>query len=312
MRVDFLGLQAFLTIAEQRSFQRAAVHLNLSQTALSHRMRKLEDDLCVKLLVRAGREVTLTAEGVDLLPKARRSIADIEASLDALRLRKDAQQMRLAIGCLPTVATAHLPWILKHFAAHQCGASLRIHDNSATEIAALVQSGAVEFAITTISAHGCDLEVETLIREPFVLICPSGHPLAIAKIADWGSLGGQALIRVSKETANRLLIDETLGSRRELLDWRYEVQRTATALGLVQAGIGLTILPALAVDARAMPGLTAVSLRNPGVTRSLGILSRKGAPLSPLAQDLRAVVQRYFRDLAAAAPAEKRQRACVA
>jgi DNA-binding transcriptional LysR family regulator len=311
MRVDFLGLQAFLTIAERRSFQRAAAHLNLSQTALSHRMRKLEDDLCVKLLVRAGREVTLTSEGVDLLPKARRSIADIEASLDALRLRRDAQQTRLAIGCLPTVATAHLPSILKQFAARQCGALLRVHDNSASEIAALVQSGAVEFAITNLSANDCDLETETLIRESFVLICPAGHPLAIAKIAEWGSLAGQAMIRVSKETANRVLIDETLGSRRELLDWRYEVQRTATAVGMVRAGIGLTILPALAADPRAMPGLAVVALRNPGITRSLGILSRKSAPLSPLAQELRGIVQRYFLDLGAVS-AEKGQRACVA
>jgi DNA-binding transcriptional LysR family regulator len=304
MRVDFLGLQAFLTIAERRSFQRAAAHLNLSQTALSHRMRKLEDDLRVKLLVRAGREVTLTREGFDLLPKARQSIEDIEASLDALRLQGNARETRLAIGCLPTVATTHLPFILKAFRA-QCGVSLRVHDNSAKDIAALVQSGAIEFAITTVSANGCDLEIETLIKESFVLICPVGHPLAAARIADWGALAGQALIRVSKDTASRLLIDETLGSRRELLDWRYEVQRTATAVSLVRAGMGLTILPTLAVDPCATPGLAAVPLRNPGITRSLGILSRKSVPLSPLAQELCAVARCYFRDLVSAAPVER-------
>lgn len=311
MRVDFLGLQAFLTIAERRSFQRAAAHLNLSQTALSHRMRKLEDDLCVKLLIRAGREVTLTREGLDLLPKARQSIEDIGASLDALRLRGRSRQETLAIGCLPTVAVSHLPPILKDFRARHHGVSLRVYDNSAREIADLVQSGTVEFAITVVSASSCDLDIETLIKESFVLVCPAGHPLAAARAVEWTALAGLPLIRVSQDTANRLLIDDTLGNRRDALDWRYEVQRTATAVSLVHAGLGLTILPTLAVNPAAMQGLATVQLRNPSVTRTLGILSRKEAP-SRLAQELREAVRRHFRQLGVRALSERSQRACVA
>src|SRR5215831_16056782 len=80
MRIDFLGLQAFLSIAERGSFQRAAAHLNLSQTAVSHRMRKLEDELGIKLFARTTREVTLTRAGIDFLPKAQRAIAGLEQS----------------------------------------------------------------------------------------------------------------------------------------------------------------------------------------------------------------------------------------
>ena len=76
MRIDFLGLEAFLSIAERGSFQRAAAHLNLSQTAISHRMRKLEEDLGLKLFARTTREVTLTRAGIDFLPKARRALAN--------------------------------------------------------------------------------------------------------------------------------------------------------------------------------------------------------------------------------------------
>jgi DNA-binding transcriptional LysR family regulator len=304
MRVDFLGLQAFLTIAERRSFQRAAAHLNLSQTALSHRMRKLEDDLCVKLLVRTGREVTLTREGCDLLPKARKSLEDIEASLRELRTQGSSRQTRLAIGCLPTVAVTHLPLILKDFRASQHGAVVRAHDNSASEMAELLQSGAIEFAVTVAAASSPDVEIEALARESFVLICPRDHQLAGATAVDWSELTGLPLVRVSRETANRALIDDALGSRRELLDWRYEVQRTATAVNLVRAGLGLTILPMLAMQPSAMPGLVAVPLRNPGITRTLGLLSRKDVLLSPLAETLRACVRRYFRDLSVMAATE--------
>jgi DNA-binding transcriptional LysR family regulator len=65
MRIDFLGLQAFLSIAERGNFQRVAAHLNLSQTAISHRVRKLEEELGLKLCARTTREVTLTRAGME-------------------------------------------------------------------------------------------------------------------------------------------------------------------------------------------------------------------------------------------------------
>jgi DNA-binding transcriptional LysR family regulator len=80
MRIDFLGLQAFLSIAQRGNFQRAAAHLNLSQTAISHRMRKLEEDLGIKLFARTTREVTLTRAGIEFLPKAQKAIEELEQS----------------------------------------------------------------------------------------------------------------------------------------------------------------------------------------------------------------------------------------
>ena len=67
MRIDYLGLEAFVAIAEHGSFQRAADTLQLSQTALSHRLRKIEADLGAPLLIRSPREVSLTRDGQDLL-----------------------------------------------------------------------------------------------------------------------------------------------------------------------------------------------------------------------------------------------------
>jgi DNA-binding transcriptional LysR family regulator len=74
--------EAFLSIAERGSFQRAAAHLNLSQTAISHRMRKLEEELGLKLFARTMREVTLTRAGIDFLPKAQGALAELEQSFD--------------------------------------------------------------------------------------------------------------------------------------------------------------------------------------------------------------------------------------
>jgi DNA-binding transcriptional LysR family regulator len=113
--------------------------------------------------------------------------------------------------------------------------------------------------------------------------------------ARWGELAGTPLIRVSPQTGNRLLIDDALGSRRESLQWRFEVQHIASAVSLVLAGVGLTVVPRLAIDSAATPGLAEVRLRDPQITRTIGILTRRGASLSPAASDLMALIRRHIR-----------------
>ena len=295
MRIDFLGLEAFLSIANWGSFNRAAGHLNLSQTALSHRLRKLEDDLGVKLLSRTTRQVALTSAGLELLPTAQRLVEELTASLDGLRELGRGRQERLAIGCLPTIAKHHLPRILREFEALHPGLDVRVFDNSASEIAERVRAGEAEFGVTIVSTERFDLEIAPLLKEPFVLVCPAGHPLAGQATVAWSELEGVPLIRISAQTGNRFLIDDALGGRREAMTWRYEVQHVATAIGMVQAGVGLTVVPRLGVDLADEPGLAAVTLRNPGIARTIGIISRRGHPLSPAATTLARLTQARLR-----------------
>ncbi|NJN00799.1 MAG: LysR family transcriptional regulator [Aquincola sp.] len=85
MRIDVLGLQAFVSIAERGSFHGAATHLSLSQTALSHRIRKLEESLATQLFVRTTRQVTLTPAGAALLPRARTIFEDLGKAIGEVR-----------------------------------------------------------------------------------------------------------------------------------------------------------------------------------------------------------------------------------
>jgi DNA-binding transcriptional LysR family regulator len=297
MRIDFLGLEAFLSIADHGSFHRAAANLNLSQTALSHRMKKLEDDLGIKLLTRTTRHVALTPAGVELLPKARRLMADISTSFEELRLQGKARQEKLTIGCLPTIAVHYLPPLLGRLRKSFPDLNVRVLDNSKLEIAEKVQSGEAEFGITIVAADRWDLEITPLMKEPFVLVCPKAHPLAQQKAVSWSSLKGEPLVRVSTQTGNRQLIDDALGPRREEMSWRYEVQHIVSALGLVRAGLGLTVVPQLAVNVEESPGLVAVPLRNPSISRTLGVVARRGVPLSPAADALLALLRRQMKGL---------------
>lgn len=289
MRIDFLGLEAFIAIAERGNFLRAAAHLNLSQTALSHRMRKLEDDLGLKLLTRSTRQVTLTDAGLELLPNAQRMLDEMEASYEALRRQGRERRETIAIGCLPTVATRVLPRVLETFNRRFPGMTVRVFDDASGDIAERVQAGQAEFGITIVSANRQDLEIRPLLKDPYVLLCRRDHALAGNSAISWADLDRQALVRVSSNTGNRGIIDDALGRRREQMHWQYEVQHLATAICLVRGGIALTIAPRLAVDFDAMPDLVGVPLRNPVVTRTLGIVTRRGAAASPAGDALRAL-----------------------
>jgi DNA-binding transcriptional LysR family regulator len=91
-----------------------------------------------------------------------------------------------------------------------------------------------------------------------------------------------------------MIIDDALGSRREGLTWRFEVQHIQTAVALVRSGVALTVIPSRAFEAVDERGLKLVPLRNPSITRQLGIISRRGTPLSPLADELRKIIVEVF------------------
>ena len=171
---------------------------------------------------------------------------------------------------------------------------VRIYDNSATEISSLVQDGTIAFGITLVAAHRWDFDIEMLMKDPFTLVCPEDHPLATQPAVSWSDLTDEPLIRISPQTGNRIIIDDALGSRREALSWRFEVQHIQTAVALVRAGVALTVIPSLAFDTVDERGLKLIPLRNPSVTRQLGIISKRGTPLSPLADELRKLIVQTF------------------
>ena len=291
MRVDFLGLQAFLSIAERGSFHRAAAHLGITQTALSHRIKKFEEQVRVKLLTRTTRQVALTPAGLSLLPRAQQLLDEAEHLFDELHSQAAGRQETLAIGCLASAAVHFLPGVLAEFRALHPAMAIRIYDNSANEIAERVQKGEAEFGITILGTNRWDLEFKPLVKEPFVLVCRDDHAFAARRSLKWSQLEGVPLIRVSPRTGNRILIDDALGGRGEAMNWAYEVQHVASAVALVAAGVGCTVLPRPAIDIAGGPTLIAVPLRDPGITRILGAVTRRGIPLSEPARKLLKLIE---------------------
>jgi len=292
MNLDILGLEAFLAIADQGRFHKAARQLHITQTALTRRLQNFEGLLGVKLVERTTRSVALTSIGEAFLPQARRLHSELTAALVEIRETGRAQRGDVTIACVPTVGIRYLPRILKEYSARYPRNRVRILDQASPAVTDAVLRREAEFGIQIAGPRDPQLASVPLVQDRFVLICRDDHPLARHRTLAWRQLETHPLVFVGAESGNRPLLDAALAAQRPRLQAHYEVQRSSTALGLVAAGVAAAIVPSLAIQEGAYPSLRVVRLREPVVSRTLVLVTRRGAHLSPAAQALFDLVRR--------------------
>jgi len=286
MRIDTLGVEAFIAIAEHGSFQKAADAIHLTQTALSRRLQNLEALVGVRLVERTTRSVALTSIGADFLPQARRLMAELESAMAEIQESGKAQRGDVAIACVPTVGIRYLPRVIQAYAARFPENRIRILDHASSDVAAAVLRREAEFGITIAGSVHPDLRSVPLLEDRFVLVCRRDHPLAGRKTTSWKELEAYPLIFAGEMSGNRPLLDGALGTLGLALHPFYEVQRSSTAIGLAAEGVAAAVVPSLALQRGAYPRLKVVALTDPVVSRTLVLVSRKNAQLSPAAQAL--------------------------
>ncbi|MCC8391469.1 LysR family transcriptional regulator [Paraburkholderia sp. MMS20-SJTR3] len=286
MKIDTLGVQAFVAIADRGSFQSAADSLHVTQTAITQRLRKLESYLGVALIERTTRSMALTEIGRSFLPQARRLLGELADALVEIRETGIAQRGDVSIACVPTVGVQYLPRILQAYSARYPHNRIKILDHASAAVQEAVLRREVEFGINIAREHHPELATVPLTEDRYVLICHDAHPLARRRRIAWRQLQAYPLIFAGEISGNRALLDMALASSEIALRSFYEVQRSSTALGLVAQGVGAAVVPALAVQNGAYPNVRAIELTQPSVSRTLVLVARKSAQLSPAAQAL--------------------------
>ena len=286
MSINFeaLDLRAFVAVVDLEGFHRAAEALNLSQPALSRRIQRLEAAVGAALLERTTRRVALTTVGRELLPLVRRMLDEFDSSLFAMREVGRQRGGQISLACVPTAAFYFLPSVIARFNEQYPNIRFRILDLSANEGLESVARGEVEFGINLLGASEPELTFEPLIEDPFVLACRRDHPLAKRRLVTWSDLEGQPLVAVSRTSGNRILLDSALVQAGVRLSWSYEVTHLSTSLGLVEAGLGISVLPKLATPGEDHPIIVTRPIRHPEVSRTIGVVRRRGGRLAPAAE----------------------------
>lgn len=296
MNINIDGLQAFVWIAEFGTFHQAAEKLALTQPALSRRLQKLEEQLDVRLFDRTTRKVTLTAVGKNFLPHARRLVGELELSLAGLKEMARHGTGQVIVACIPTVAVSLIPEAILQYRKMHPHNHVRILDDHSSETYQAVLRGEAEFGITTINANMPEMESEPLFEDPFVLACRQDHPLAKKDQVKWADLEKHNLITVGRLSGNRSHLDivPSMITMRPL--WAYEVQRSFwTGLKMVERGLGIIAVPQLALPADKHSILIGRPLIKPSLSRTIGIIRRKGTSLSPAALEFSTLLKNRWK-----------------
>jgi LysR family carnitine catabolism transcriptional activator len=265
-------LLSFMAVAETRSFRSAAAQIHISQSALSVRVRQLEEELGVPLLHRTTRSVQLTHEGQRLYAVAKRISTDI--CQVALELKEEAALQRgvVTVAVLPSLASTLLPRAMKAFAEQHPGIDLRLRDVDSKRAPELVRQGDADIAVMSRNEQLHDLRFIPLFNDEFLAVVPAtGH-----------ALSGRSRVRPSELAAYPLLLNPRGVDLRETLQAllrdagvvpqpAQELIGSHALVSLVSAGFGVSILPRMALSGLDLSRCRLLRLQ-PRAGRAIGIV----------------------------------------
>lgn len=299
MRVKLDDLQAFITVAEFGSFARAAEELNITQSALSRRIKKLEEDLGTRLLDRTTRRVSVSLVGEEFLPEAMRIIDEFNQSLNDIRDLVQIRTGTVAISTNMTLADTLLPEIIAEFKEKNPRVRVRLTESSSPSALERVLQRKSELALAQFGEGHPELAFEPLFEDKFVLICHRDHPLAQRNDLTWKDLDRHNFIRMRSGSGTTNLLERSLGDNMRYLSGDLEVGHFNALLAFVGQNLGISAVPTLVRLKRTDLNLVARPIGDPDVSRSLGIVTYRGRSLSPAGNALRETCRRVLKRSAA-------------
>ena len=289
--MDLRALRYFVYVAEARSFSKAAVQLGIAQPALSRQIRKIEDELGIELILRAGRQLELTEAGFLLLQRAHSLIRQVAQTADDVRAHSTRIRGTITIGVSPTVSEAVGPGIAGACAARHPEVRL----NFVEGVSDFIFKRLIDQELTLCLMHNPPrhqgIEIEPLLTEPMYLVGPGaasgGHPPVQAGTR----LDGLPLILPNRTHSLRMLVDRAVAEQGGRFRVAFQVDGYTTTNAFVVAGLGYTILPYSSVRDEVEAGaLSAVRLHKPKLTWTLSIAYRKDQRTARAVMALRDII----------------------
>ena len=295
--MDVDEIRSFVAVADRSGFSAAAEQLGVSCSALTRRVQRLEITLGSALFERNTRRVTLSSAGRAFLPKARSILQALDAAVRAVQEEARTRAGLLALASLRTVAAHLLPRIIREFRIRFPAIHLRVTECGAEQVLTEVREGTAEFGFTFRQGHERGLAFDPIMEDPYCLITPLGHPLAAREAVAWQELKPHAVITAGRKSGNMRLLEEALVGK----DWRpdtpTEVDHLTTSIGLVEAGLGVAVVPQSAVPAGSHAALLARPLVQPAVSRTLGLFRRRNERLSGAGDEFLRTTRRVARQV---------------
>lgn len=283
-------MRQFLAVCHHNSLTDAANALHRTPSAVSMTLKQMEKELGLALF-EGDRKQQLTPVGEYLRTCSERAVTEFEKALEDIDRFACGISGRVKVAAVPSVATHLLPLAVTELHSLQPDIRIELRDIDSSAVARAVTEGASDFGIASLSPHSVDLKAELMTAEPYMCICPEDHPLVSKRTAvSWKDLDGYPMIanglmeQIEKPEVQALVTGANI-----------KIRNTASLIAFVSKGIGITLLPKMAISMA--PNLCAKPLSDRTVKRQLYFLQEQNRSLSPAANALKSIVIRRVQEL---------------
>ena len=294
MNVTLKQLRAAVALVRSGTFREAAEALHISPPALSIAIAELERSLGVTLFDRTSRRVQTSEAGARFAENAQRVLADIDRMLLEISDVAAAKSGAVTIACVASVASRVLPPALLRMAKTYPSIDVRLLDDVGANVVAAVKDRHADFGLTTAPASAAsDLVYEPIHDDPIYLAFPRGHHLTGRRVVRWSDINGERLIGLSSSAGSFAVVDRQFSTQSIQPAHTLVVSHLSVAHAMVEAGLGVCVLPETALP-RVGRTSGAALLQRPRVSRSIVVCRLRHRSLSPAATTTLGVIRGVF------------------
>jgi len=266
-------LRYFCAVARHGTFTRASEVEHVAQPSLSQQILKLEAELGSRLFDRLPRSAKLTVFGKAFLPKAERILRELEEAKTELLEMAGNEKGDVVVGIIPTIAAYLLPKLLRGFAARHPLITVKIVEDITPALLQRLHEGTIDMAIVALPIAGGELVTEELFEEKFYAVLPKTHRRASRTSISLAELNREPFLLLKEGHCFRDSLIAACHKSKVTPSVVFESGQFATILAMVSAGMGVSAVPAMAVQPH--PGCKFIPISGKHSTRKVGIVSSR-------------------------------------
>ncbi|WP_202080408.1 LysR substrate-binding domain-containing protein [Caldalkalibacillus salinus] len=280
--MEFRQLKYFMEVARKEHVTQAAEELHIAQSAISRQIANLENELNVQLFIREGRNVKLTPMGKVFLKRVDRAMSEIDLALQDIREFLDPERGEIRVGFPHSLAAYTLPRVVSEFRKEHPNVRFLLRQGMVDQLLEDLVDGDIDLALVSpVPEDNPEVQGHILFTEEMIAILPPQHPLAGSKSLRLEQLRSEPFVVFRSGFKLRTIVMDACQRAGFTPKIAFEGEETDTIRGLVAAGLGVGLLPAISLRESGPINPVHVSISEPKVTRTVGYATSKSRKLSP-------------------------------
>ncbi|RKN79131.1 LysR family transcriptional regulator [Paenibacillus ginsengarvi] len=293
--MELRQIQYFIEVAKLEHVTEASYVLHVAQSAVSRQIFKLEEELGVDLFIRDGRKVRLTPIGKMFLGHMQQALQVIEKAQQEIEDYLDPKRGTIKIGFPSSLASHLLPMVISAFREKYPQVQFQLQHGSYRELIDLVAKGTLNLSLIGPVPKGSkQINGDTLFLEKIVALLPKDHPLADQQSLKLSQLRSDMFVLFPEGFILRDLVIEACGAQGFEPKISFEGDEIDAIKGLVAAGLGITLLPEIALNDNIPRSTVKIHLQDPQVTRTVGLITPATRELTPTEKLFYDFIKAYF------------------